>query len=101
MAAASPTLSLICLGLALVGLLGAYLGIVSPMAGFQTFVAGALLGGLFSTALALIGVFLTRGGRDPVVTARDLPGAAAVPAADQPTVPRADEKPEAASTARP
>ena len=65
MAAASPILSLIALALALVGLLGAYFGIVAPMAGFQTFVAGALLGGLFSTILALIGLFLTRGGRDP------------------------------------
>jgi len=65
MAAASPILSLITLALALVGLLGAYLGIISPMAGFQTFIAGALLGGLFATVLALIGLFLSRGGRDP------------------------------------
>ncbi len=65
MATAAPKLSLIALALALVGLLGAYLGILTPMAGFQTFVAGALLGGLFSSILALIGLFLTRGGRDP------------------------------------
>jgi len=65
MAAASPKLALIALTLAIVGLLGAYLGIPSPIAGFQTFVAGALLGGLFSTVLALIALFLTRGGRDP------------------------------------
>jgi len=74
MAAASPTLSLIALALALVGLLGAYLGILPPMAGFQTFVAGALLGGLFSTVLALIGIFLTRGGRDPAGRAKALVG---------------------------
>ncbi|MCP4907550.1 MAG: DUF1499 domain-containing protein [bacterium] len=65
MAAAAPKLSLIALALALVGLLGAYLGFFSPMAGFQTFVAGTLLGGFFCTALALIGLVLTRGGRDP------------------------------------
>ena len=65
MAAASPILSLIAAALALVGLLGAYLGLVSPLAGFQTFVAGALLGGIFSTILALIGLFLSRGDRDP------------------------------------
>ena len=65
MAAASPILSLIAAALALVGLLGAYLGLVSPMAGFQTFVAGALLGGIFATILALIGLFLSRGDRNP------------------------------------
>jgi uncharacterized protein (DUF1499 family) len=64
MAAASPKISLIALALALVGVLGAYLGFLSPLAGFQTFVAGALLGGLFSSVLALIGLFLSRGGRD-------------------------------------
>lgn len=74
MAAASPILSLLALGLALVGLLGAYLGILSPIAGFQTFVAGALLGGLFTTILALIGLFLTRGGRDPAGRAKTLVG---------------------------
>jgi len=65
MAAASPKLSLIALALALVGILGAYSGVISPMAGFQTFVAGALLGGLFCSILALVGLFLCRGGRDP------------------------------------
>lgn len=65
MAAASPVLSLIALGLAAVGLVGAYTGLVPPMAGFQTFIAGALFGGLFATILAVIGLFLTRGGKDP------------------------------------
>jgi len=65
MAAAAPILSLIAAGLAAVGLLGAFLGLVSPMAGFQTFVAGALLGGIFATVLALVGLFLSRGDRDP------------------------------------
>ena len=65
MAAASPILSLICAALALVGLGGAYFGLIPPIAGFQTFAAGALLGGIFSTVLALIGIFLTRGQVDP------------------------------------
>lgn len=65
MAAASPILSLIAAALALVGLIGAYLGLLAPMAGFMTFVSGALFGGLFATVLALIGLFLSRGDRDP------------------------------------
>ena len=76
MAAASPVLSLIALGLALVGLGGAFTGIISPMAGFQTFLAGALLGGLFCTILALIGLFLTRGGADPAGRTKALTGLA-------------------------
>ncbi len=76
MAAVSPIISLVAAGLALVGLLGAYSGIVSPMAGFQTFVAGALLGGLFCTVLALIGLFLSRGGRDPEGKTKSLIGLA-------------------------
>lgn len=76
MAAASPILSLIALGLALVGLVGAYSGVVSPLAGFQTFVAGALLGGLFCTVLALIGLFLSRGGADPQGRTKSLMGLA-------------------------
>ena len=74
MAAAAPILSLISAGLALVGLAGAYLGALSPMAGFQTFVAGCLVGGLFSTVVALIGIFLTRGGTDPAGRIRSLVG---------------------------
>lgn len=65
MAAASPIISLVAAGLVLVGLLAANLGLVTPMQGFQTYVAGGLLGGLFATLVALIGLFLTRGGQDP------------------------------------
>jgi hypothetical protein len=39
MAAAAPKLALISAGLAAVGLLGAYFGLLSPMAGFTTFVS--------------------------------------------------------------
>jgi len=76
MAAAAPTLALISTGLALVGILGAYLGLLSPMAGFTTFVSGCLLGGAFSTIVALIGLYLTRGGADPFGRMRALVGLA-------------------------
>lgn len=65
MAAASPIISLISAGLLLVGILVANLGLATPMQGFQTYIAGGLLGGLFSAVVALIGLFLTRGGKDP------------------------------------
>ena len=65
MAAASPIISLIASALALVGVGGAFLGILTPMQGFMTFASGALAGGLFATVVALIGIFLTRGGADP------------------------------------
>lgn len=69
-------MSLIAGALALVGVAFAYFGIVSPMAGFQTFAAGALLGGLFSVVLSLVGLLLTRGGRDPEGRNRALIGLA-------------------------
>jgi uncharacterized protein (DUF1499 family) len=65
MAAASPIISLVAAGLLVVGILMANLGLATPMQGFQTYVAGGLLGGLFATVIALIGLFLTRGGKDP------------------------------------
>ena len=65
MAAASPVISLVAAGLLVAGLLMANLGLATPMQGFQTYVAGGLLGGLFATGVALIGLFLTRGGEDP------------------------------------
>lgn len=65
MAAAAPIIALLSAGLALVGVLGAFTGLLAPMAGFSTFAAGALLGGIFSAVVALVGLFLTRGGADP------------------------------------
>jgi len=65
MAAASPIISLIATGLLVVGVLAANLGIVAPMQGFMTYALGGLGGGLFSTLVALIGLYMTRGGRDP------------------------------------
>lgn len=76
MASAAPIISLIAGALALVGLAFGHFGIVSPMAGFQTFLAGALLGGLFSVVLSLVGLFLSRGGRDVIGRNRALIGLA-------------------------
>ena len=74
MAAAAPIIALISASLALVGVLGAWSGLLPPMAGFTTFVSGCLLGGLFSTIVALIGLWLTRGDRDPQGRLRALVG---------------------------
>ncbi len=76
MAAAAPIVALISAALALIGVLGAWTGILPPMAGFTTFVSGCLLGGLFSTVVALIGLWLTRGQRDPEGRLRALVGLA-------------------------
>ena len=65
MAAASPIISLIAAGLLVVGVLAANLGIVAPMQGFMAYAMGGLAGGLFATRVALTGLYLTRGGRDP------------------------------------
>jgi uncharacterized protein (DUF1499 family) len=76
MASAALILSLIAGGIALIGVAGAFFDLLSPMAGFQFFLAGALLGGLLSTVAALIGILLTRGGGDPAGRIRSLSGLA-------------------------
>ena len=65
MAAAAPILSLVAGFIALLGVAGAYLGLVTPFIGFRLFLAGALLGGLLGVIVSLIGIVLARGGRDP------------------------------------
>lgn len=65
MAAASPIISLIAAGLVVMGVLSANLGIVEPMQGFTAYAMGGLAGGIFATVVALVGLFLTRGGTDP------------------------------------
>jgi hypothetical protein len=47
------------------GILGAWVGLLDPMAGFGMFAMGALIGGLASFVLGGVGIFLTNGGRDP------------------------------------
>ena len=76
MAAAAPILSLIAGVVALLGVAGAYLGLLSPFVGFRLFLAGALLGGLLSVIVSLIGAVLSRGGRDPEGRTKSLMGLA-------------------------
>lgn len=76
MAVAGLILALIASLLAVIGVLAANLGLVAPMTGFTLFAAGALLGGLLSVIACLLGVFLSRGGRDPEGRTRSLTGLA-------------------------
>jgi uncharacterized protein (DUF1499 family) len=76
MATAAPILSLVAGFVALLGVAGAYLGLVAPLTGFMLFVAGALLGGLLSVVVSLVGIFLSRGGRDPLGRTKALGGLA-------------------------
>jgi len=76
MAASAPILSLVAGFVALLGVAGAYLGLVAPLTGFMLFVAGALLGGLLSVVISLVGIFLSRGGRDPQGRTKALGGLA-------------------------
>ena len=65
MAKAAPIIALLAGALAVFGLLGTQLGIFAPMTAFMLFAAGALLGGLLAVLTGLIGVVLSRGGRNP------------------------------------
>jgi len=100
MAAAAPILSLVASFVALLGPLAAYLGLVAPLTGFMLFVSGALLGGLLSVVLSLIGLVVSRGGRDPQGRTKALGGLAIGlgllivvlgPAAMAPKVPRIND----------
>ena len=66
MASFARTCSLFAAALALVGLAGAHFGLLAPLTGFQLCMGGALLGGLLSAILSLVGIVMTRGGRDPL-----------------------------------
>jgi uncharacterized protein (DUF1499 family) len=76
MAAAAPILSLVAGLMALLGVAGAFFGLLTPLVGFQLFAAGALLGGLLSVVVSLIAVFLTRAGGDPAGRTKALVGLA-------------------------
>lgn len=76
MAAAAPILSLVAGLVALFGPAGAYLGLLAPLTGFYLFLAGALLGGLVSVIFSLVGIALSRGGRDPQGRTKSLAGLA-------------------------
>jgi len=63
-ATAGAVLAAIAVSLPAIGILGIQLGALAPMTGFTFFTAGAVLGGLSSLVLGLIGLVLTRGGSD-------------------------------------
>ncbi len=65
MATAAPILSLVAGFVALLGPAGAHFGLFAPLTGFMLFVSGALLGGLSSVIVSLVGLVQSRGGRDP------------------------------------
>jgi uncharacterized protein (DUF1499 family) len=65
MGKAAPIFALISGTIALLGLLGAYFGILAPLTGFYGFALGALVGGSITVLVSLVAVFLARGGRDP------------------------------------
>lgn len=65
MARFARIVSLIAAAVALLGLVAANLGLVAPLTGFQICIGGALLGGLVGVVLSLVGIAMTRGGRDP------------------------------------
>lgn len=77
MAKAAPMIALLAGALALLGVLGAQLGLFAPMTAFMLFAAGALLGGLLSLLTGLIGAILSRGGRNPDGMKLSLAGMAA------------------------
>jgi uncharacterized protein (DUF1499 family) len=76
MATAAQILSLLAGLIALLGVAGAFLRLVSPLIGFQLFAAGALIGGLLSVVVSLIAIFMTRGGADPAGRTKALTGLA-------------------------
>ena len=65
MAKAAPILALLSGLGALLGVAGANLGLLSPMAGFTTFAASAILGGAITVLASIVALFLSRGGRNP------------------------------------
>jgi hypothetical protein len=76
MAASAPILSLVAGLVALFGVAGAYFGLVAPLTGFMLFAAGAIIGGLLSVIVSLIGIVLTRGGVDPAGRSKAMGGLA-------------------------
>lgn len=65
MASFARTCSLFAATIALIGLAGAHFGLLAPLTGFVVCMVGALLGGLLSVILSLVGIATTRGRRDP------------------------------------
>lgn len=65
MAQLAPILALISGALAILGVLGAYSGVLAPLSGFYAFGFGALAGGTLTVIVSLVSLFVSRGGRNP------------------------------------
>ncbi len=65
MASLARIVSLVAGALAVVGLVCANLGLVAPLRGFIVCMGSAIIGGFLATVLSLVGIAMTRGGRDP------------------------------------
>ena len=76
MAKAAPILAVLAVSIVVIGIAGAYSGALAPLTGFMLFAGGALLGGLVCVVVSLVGVFLSRGGRDPLGQSKSLTGLA-------------------------
>jgi len=76
MATVAPILALISGATALIGLLGAYSGMLAPLVGFMLFAAGTLLGGSSTLIVSVIGLVQTRGHRNPEGRHKALMGSA-------------------------
>ncbi|MBW2422981.1 MAG: DUF1499 domain-containing protein [Deltaproteobacteria bacterium] len=64
MASLALIFGLVAGAVALIGLIGAYSGLLAPLTGFQLFAGGGLLGGLLALLVSAVGIATTRGGRD-------------------------------------
>ena len=71
----AASLAAASLVVAVIGVLGVQLGILTPFVAFRLFALGAVLGGIMSFLLGAVGLFLTNGGRDPVGARRAWIGA--------------------------
>lgn len=76
MATAAPILALLAGLIAVLGVACAHFGVVAPFTGFKLFAGGALLGGLASVVVSLVGLMISRGGRDPAGRTQSLTGLA-------------------------
>lgn len=76
MATVAPILALISGATALIGLLGAWSGLLAPVVGFMLFAAGTILGGIATLIVSVVGLVQTRGGRNPEARRKALVGSA-------------------------
>ena len=74
-ATTAVAIAAVSLALPALGVLGIQIGLLAPMTGFYLFGAGALLGGVISLLLGIVGTVLTRGGSDPDGRTRSLTAA--------------------------